>query len=53
MPGVVYRKLCSDRWTSVDIGMKAGQENPAAEAFLRIVRPVLTQSRNGRPPAVD
>ena len=41
MPGVVYRKLRSDRWTSVDIGMKAGQENPAVEAFLRIVRPVL------------
>jgi DNA-binding transcriptional LysR family regulator len=46
MPGVVYRKLRSDRWTSVDIGMKAEQENPAAEAFLRIVRPVLKQSRN-------
>jgi DNA-binding transcriptional LysR family regulator len=41
MPGVVYRKLRSERWTSVDIGMKAGQENPAAEAFLRIVRPVI------------
>lgn len=41
MPGVVYRKLRSERWTSVDIGMKAGPENPAAEAFLRIVRPVL------------
>lgn len=41
MPGVVYRKLRSERWTSVDIGMKEGRENPAAEAFLRIVRPVL------------
>lgn len=41
MPGVVYRKLRSDHWTSVDIGMKSGAENPAAEAFLRIVRPAL------------
>jgi DNA-binding transcriptional LysR family regulator len=44
MPGVVYRKLRSDRWTSVDIGMKTGQENPAVEAFLQIVRPVLRKS---------
>jgi DNA-binding transcriptional LysR family regulator len=46
MPGVVYRKLRSDRWTSVDIGMKVDQKNPAAEAFLQIVRPVVKQSRN-------
>jgi DNA-binding transcriptional LysR family regulator len=47
MPGVVYRKLRSDRWTSVDIGMKVGQENPAAAAFLRIVRPVLKGNNRG------
>jgi DNA-binding transcriptional LysR family regulator len=41
MPGVAYRKLRSRHWTSVDIGMKVGQENPAAEAFLGIVRPAL------------
>jgi DNA-binding transcriptional LysR family regulator len=46
MPGVVYRKLRSERWTSVDIGMKVDQKNPAAEAFLQIVRPVVKQSRN-------
>jgi DNA-binding transcriptional LysR family regulator len=41
MPGVAYRRLRSRHWTSVDIGMKVGQENPAAEAFLGIVRPAL------------
>jgi DNA-binding transcriptional LysR family regulator len=35
MPGVVYRKLRSERWTSVDIGMKVDQKNPAAERFCR------------------
>ena len=45
MPGVVYRKLRSDRWTSVDIGLKADQNNPAAEAFLQIVRPFLKQKQ--------
>ncbi|HTW60138.1 MAG TPA: LysR family transcriptional regulator [Terriglobales bacterium] len=45
MPGVVYRKLRSRHWTSIDIGMKAGQKNPAAEEFLRIVRPVLKQGQ--------
>jgi len=46
MPGVVYRKLRSDHWTSVDIGMKVGAEDPAARAFLQIVRPVLSRGRN-------
>jgi DNA-binding transcriptional LysR family regulator len=41
MPGVTYRKLRSRHWTSVDIGWKTDSENPAADAFLRIVRPVL------------
>jgi DNA-binding transcriptional LysR family regulator len=41
MPGVAYRKLKSRHWSSVDIGTKVDLENPAAEAFLRIVRPVL------------
>jgi DNA-binding transcriptional LysR family regulator len=40
-PGVTYRNLRSRHWTSVDIGMKVGQENPATETFLEIVRPVL------------
>lgn len=46
LPGVTYRKLRSRQWTSVDIGMKTRQENPAAEAFLRIVRPVLRKGRD-------
>jgi DNA-binding transcriptional LysR family regulator len=46
MPGVAYRKLRSRHWTSVDIGIKVGQENPAADAFLRIVRPVLKRGRS-------
>jgi DNA-binding transcriptional LysR family regulator len=46
MPGVAYRKLRSRHWTSVDIGMKLGHENPAAEAFLRIVRPVLKKGHD-------
>jgi DNA-binding transcriptional LysR family regulator len=45
MPGVAYRKLRSRHWSSVDIGTKADVENPAAEAFLRIVRPVLKGER--------
>jgi DNA-binding transcriptional LysR family regulator len=41
MPGVVYRKLRSRHWTSIDIGMKVDSSNPATQEFLRIVRPVL------------
>jgi DNA-binding transcriptional LysR family regulator len=43
MPGVTYRKLRSRQWSSVDIGMRSDLENPAAEVFLQIVRPVLRQ----------
>lgn len=43
MPEVTYRKLRSRHWSSIDIGTKSGLENPAAEAFLQIVRPVLKQ----------
>jgi DNA-binding transcriptional LysR family regulator len=53
IPGVVYRKLRSERWTSVDIGMRLGQENPAAEAFLGIVRPVLTRKRIEHPQVLE
>ena len=41
MPGVSYRKLRSRHWSSIDIGMKSDLENPAAEVFLQIVRPML------------
>jgi DNA-binding transcriptional LysR family regulator len=38
MPGVMFRRLKSRHWTSVDIGTKATLENPAAAAFLKIAR---------------
>ena len=37
-PGVVFKRLRSRHWTSIDIGMKTKLDNPAAEAFLAIVR---------------
>ncbi|HUB78627.1 MAG TPA: LysR family transcriptional regulator [Bryobacteraceae bacterium] len=37
-PGVVFKRLRSPHWTSIDIGMKAKPDNPATEAFLDIVR---------------
>ena len=48
MPGVAYRKLRSRHWSSVDIGMKNDAHNPAADAFLEIVRPVLKTSNKFR-----
>jgi DNA-binding transcriptional LysR family regulator len=36
--GVVFAKVRSQHWTSVDIGRKARLDNPAAEAFLKIAR---------------
>lgn len=44
MPGVAYRRLRSRHWSSVDISMKNDSNQPAAEAFLEIVRPVLKAS---------
>jgi len=38
MPGVVYRKLRSRLWSSVDIGLKPKMDNPAVEAKVEIVR---------------
>ena len=37
-PGVLFKRVRSRHWTSIDIGMKAKLDNPAAEAFLAIVR---------------
>jgi DNA-binding transcriptional LysR family regulator len=37
-PGVVFKRVRSRHWTSIDIGMKARLDNPATEAFLRVVR---------------
>jgi DNA-binding transcriptional LysR family regulator len=36
MPGVVFGRVRSRHWTSVDIGMKAKPDNPAAALFLQI-----------------
>lgn len=41
MPGIVYKRLRSRHWSSIDIGMKVGVKNPAAESFLEVVRSVL------------
>ena len=48
MPGVTYRKLRSRDWTSIDIGMRPDLKNPAAEAFLAIVRSTLNSRRETR-----
>jgi DNA-binding transcriptional LysR family regulator len=45
MPGVVYKKVRTRHWTSLDIGMKAGLENPAAVGFLRLVREQFSTNR--------
>jgi DNA-binding transcriptional LysR family regulator len=46
MPGVVFKKVRSRHWTSVDIGMKAKPDNPAAAVFLKIAGKYF--SRAGR-----
>jgi DNA-binding transcriptional LysR family regulator len=38
VPGVIYKKLRSPYWTSIDIGLKPRLDNPAVEGFLTIVR---------------
>jgi DNA-binding transcriptional LysR family regulator len=38
MPGVVYKKVRSRHWSSIDIGLKPNLDNPAVEAFMSIVR---------------
>src|ERR1700734_3428430 len=38
MPEVVYKKVRSRHWTSIDIGLKPNLDNPAVEALLTIVR---------------
>ena len=37
-PGVVFKRLRSRHWTSIDIAMKTKFDNPATAAFLAIVR---------------
>jgi DNA-binding transcriptional LysR family regulator len=47
MPGVIYKKVRSRHWTSIDIGLKPGLDNPAVEAFLSIVRKQFSKSSPG------
>lgn len=50
LPGITYRKMRGgEHWSSVDIGFRSDLQNPAAEAFLQIVRPILKrQNRSAR-----
>jgi DNA-binding transcriptional LysR family regulator len=50
MPGVVYKKLRSRSWTSIDIGSKPALDNPAAKAFLSIVRKQFSKRSHGSVP---
>lgn len=47
MPGVIYKKVRSRHWTSIDIGLKPGLDNPAVEAFLSIVRKQFSKGSLG------
>jgi DNA-binding transcriptional LysR family regulator len=46
--GVVFARVRSRHWTSVDIGRKAKLDNPAAEAFLRLARQQFAGFRKQR-----
>lgn len=50
MPGVVYKKLRSPHWTSIDIGLKPNLDNPTVEAFLSIVRRQFSGKNAGQRP---
>jgi hypothetical protein len=50
MPGVVYKKVRSRHWTSIDIGLKPNLDNPAVEALLSIVRRQFSKKRPGSAP---
>jgi DNA-binding transcriptional LysR family regulator len=45
MPGVVYKKVRSRHWTSIDIALKPDLDNPAAKAFLGIVRGQFSRNK--------
>jgi DNA-binding transcriptional LysR family regulator len=49
MPGVIFKKVRSRHWTSVDIGMKTKLENPATGAFLAIVRKQFAKAIRSSP----
>jgi DNA-binding transcriptional LysR family regulator len=44
MPGVVYRKVRSSHWTSVDIGMRTNASSPAMEAFQNMAHALYSKT---------
>jgi DNA-binding transcriptional LysR family regulator len=42
-PGVVFKRVRSRHWTSIDIGMKTKLDNPSTGAFLAIARQQFSQ----------
>jgi len=50
MPGIVYKRVRSRHWTSIDIGLKPNLDNPAVEAFLSIVRRQFSKKPIGSTP---
>jgi DNA-binding transcriptional LysR family regulator len=50
MPGVVYKKVLSRHWTSIDIGLRPKLDNPAVEAFLGIVRRQFSRKKPSSAP---
>jgi DNA-binding transcriptional LysR family regulator len=52
MPGVVYKKVRSRHWSSIDIGLKPNLDNPAVEAFLSIVRRQFSKKSHDSKPGV-
>jgi DNA-binding transcriptional LysR family regulator len=45
MPGVVYKKVRSRHWSSIDIGLRPNLDNPAVEALLSIVRTQFSKQK--------
>ena len=52
MPGVVYKKVRSRHWSSIDIGLKPNLDNPAVEAFLSIARRQFSKKSHDSKPGV-
>src|ERR1700693_2658932 len=51
MPGVVFKRVRSRHWTSVDFGMKAKPDNPAAALFLKIAGKHFSKGGRASEPA--
>ncbi|RZU39120.1 LysR substrate-binding domain-containing protein [Edaphobacter modestus] len=41
VPGVVYRPIQSDSWTSIDVGTRVELKNPAAKTFLALAQKIF------------